>query len=424
MDTLYTKSLRVRTTAWDGKAWNNGLPDSASDVQLNWPYDTAEVGGFRCRNLTVAQNGSLTINYGATVWVSGTKVVQESKAPITVNDGGNFALLNPAINTANISITLKRSIPNLQRLDYWFLGSPISGKTLLQFSPKTDTGRFYTYNVTGFAVLDPTKTYTIAGRGYMIRTPADAPATVSNWDVSVNNLDGVGTLNAGVIRLDLNKSPAVYVILSNPYASKLNLRRFFERNKKYLKKNVGVYYYTNGGGGNSYTYINNVCSNKSSFDVNVLPFQGFLIELFSVEDKNKIVFTPDMQLTEGNYTTPDRFYLNLFKEGVNLPYSGCVYDVENFEQQFYTYASSGYYIAFSENAVITKGSLISGMELPITIKTGTASNYTIKLDRTDGRFIDMAVYLVTTNGVVDLKATNYVFAGTASTTYNFKIRIV
>lgn len=429
METLLTKAQKKFTTTWDGKGWNNGKPTPYANAVINWPYNTAIDGNFSCKNINLATNtASLTINNGGRVQVYGTEFLQTAGATVTVNDGGELVLFNPAIDATAVKLTINRNIPNVQLSDYWFLGAPISGKTLAKFCPTTDTGRFYQYATTGFATLPPATTNTVAGRGYMIRCPANHAVTPTTWAVTINNTDGVGTLNTGIIKLSLKNALAVFVHLSNPYPARLNFRRFYEKNKQWIKSVLLVYFYTNASGGDSYTRINTICSNKAFFTPYILPFQSFLVELYNVADTNSIVFTPDMMVLDTDFSTPDRFYLTLLKDGINRPFSGVVWDADNFPKNFTNFGiAQG--LSFGEGTFpsILKGTLQSGMELPLYIKTGAAGNYSVVLDRTDGLLNDMNIYLVDGGDVMyDLKHAPFVFTTTAANVIinKYKIKII
>lgn len=432
-----------KLTIWDG-AWTNGYPTPNVNVQIKTAYDTATYGSFNCRNLDI--RGNLTISAGKRVVVHGTSVLQLSTSTFTI-DGGEFALLRKSVDVSQVKMTFKAIVPGIQRLDYCFITSPISGKAVNTISPTTDAARFYEYSYSAAVPagslwpLSASSVNLIAGKGYHVRVPstinpdyndtyirpamlnsAYAANAVSNWVINVNNLTG-GTLNAGVIQHTpvaqyAGTYTADYYLVGNPYTATINLRRFFEVNKAYIKPLAFIWGKTNGASGDTYFNTN---FNENTYYVyahNTLPpCMAIMVEFINGSNPaNKIVFTPDMMLPANNYSH-SFIRLKYKQDTVNRPLSALVYNADGFPQVG-QYDNTGdgamrFIVSTGVYTSLLKTTGVVSAYYPLRVKTFSTGTYTISLESFGGDFANHAITLRDDllDIVTDLKTASYTFTG-------------
>lgn len=428
------------STSWNG-SWTNGIPDPYSDVILNAAYNTASNGSFSCYNLTI--NAQFTIAENTMVKVLGTSVIQSGSVKFTIANKGQFILLNPGVDVATVKLTANFTTETkLQRLDYWFLTTPISGIPIINISPASLAARYYDYGSdndgsTGFWPLDAlVNLNTVAVKGLLIRTPNNFSTVPTDWNVSVNNLTA-GSINKGIIehhpifyyncKLNVNG----YYVVGNPYLGNLDLRKFLLGNQEKIAAITWIWYKTNNGDRESYITINSVESRSITFSTTIRPFQGFLVQFKNVTDPdNKIVFTPDMQIVQKNF---DHDYFNLaFKQSsVNIDVGACTYNSNSFQESFINSSSDSSLFAFYNNSkkmVLYKGATpFDGQIIDMYYKTVADENFIISLGGYGGSYNQYDIYLLDTvkDLAIDLKLGAYTFLGIASeeSQTRFKIKI-
>jgi hypothetical protein len=432
MKSLLTNKQVKKTTSWQSTTgWSNGAPDGNTNVVLNAGYNTLTNGSFTCFHLNISSSVALVISTGTYIKVLGTAVTQAATATFTINNLGEFILLNKSVDVSSVKVTINRIIPGLQNLDYWMLSSPISGINLIKLSPATSTTRFYIYNepTDDFRPVNPATTLTEAGRGWLIRKPPNSPVTVANWDLSINNLSG-GSLNKGIIQVDVTHQNDGYTIISNPYTAKLSLRKFYEANKTVLSSIFFIWCKTNDSNSPSYFSLNKICSSRSNFDINIPPFQGFLLKALA---NATLVFTPDMQELHTDYTVPARFFVTLKKENVNLPIGSASYTVALFKEnftQFYNNSNSssviGFYLDSNSYSLKYDTSWSPDKRLLLKVYTYYAANYLISISAFSGLFDDYDILVEDTLLQVthNLSNSDYLFAATATTVYDSRFYLL
>ncbi|MBE99362.1 hypothetical protein [Flavobacterium coralii] len=395
MHTLLFDNCLKGTTTWSGGRWSNGLPNGNCDAILNEKYTTAEHGSFTCYNLYIGAT-ELLITANCFIKVLGETVEQDPKAVFTVENDGEFILLNKDVDVATVKATFNRLLTGLKRLDYWFLSSPISGLPVINLSPLTLTSRFYKYNAIDnlYNSIDPRITILEAGSGYLVRTPNNFPSTVSDWQVSINNLTQ-GTLNSGIIPVRLPKETGYYLI-GNPYISRLSVLKFLNINEAKIDNFISVWHKSNNPDNPTYIEITKVTSNRSTWDVNLMPFQAFIINK-KKEGDLEIIFTPDMQVLQHDYTEPDKFYLDLLQKDLNIPVSSISYTVEQYPDDFLNLEVETKVLALvADTKLYTIQQVVSWThikEIKLFLRPQITAEYFISLSKLEGLFTQQNIFL-------------------------------
>lgn len=255
VSTQKTFDIIKKTTTWNGSIWNNGAPTLNSDVILNGNYDTSINGNLDACNLTVNSGAKLDIKQNNYVRVSNNIINNNSSAAndynfIVQNDGNLYQINDSGTFTGNL--TLYRNSAPIIRTNYVYWGSPVNNQNLLQFSPNTVTGKFFTYNESNdlFDWIDPSINSFTRAQGYAIRAP-------NNWYTSVKTAypgKFQGNPYTGAFTFPVKKSTNVIAangasiemgnnLISNPYPSNLDLNAFFTLNSSKIYETA--YFWTN-----------------------------------------------------------------------------------------------------------------------------------------------------------------------------------
>ena len=278
---VFTPAITISTksTIWDGTKWSDGAPDSTTAAIIDGPYNLA--AHITACSLTVIDD-DVTIPAGFDVIIDGALIVDN--ATFKLESNSNLVQKTDALNYGMISV--ERESSNLFRLDYTMWGSPVTGmQTLKQFSPKTISNRFYTYNSSTdeFNVITPETNTFEPGAGYLIRMPDNHSSTIA----SPYKGSFTGTPNNGLISVETMFG---YNLISNPYPSMIDANLFLESNlsniestlyfwrRRNAKPDESAYYatYTFAGG----TSVPSATASASSTIPNgfIQVGQGFIVQ--------------------------------------------------------------------------------------------------------------------------------------------------
>lgn len=417
MYAIRTRTNRaVTATHWNGTSWSNGTPTVVKDAYIDADYSTLN-GNFSCRDLIITGTAILTITADTYVKVL-RDIIQDATTKIILKDKGSLMILNKNADTTTAKVRIEKTFPNMQRLDYEFISSPISGIPIKNISPGTLDNRFYTYDeaTTSFVSLNPYTTLTTLGKGYHIRTPSMFPSVPSNFDITIENISG--GLNGGLITLTLSKLLSGYAITGNPYCGNISSKLFYKLNSNVVEKSLFIWKKTNGAQGSSYIYLNNFTSNLSNTK-GIIPLnQGFIVQKKISNPPNEIIFTPEMMLVTEDFSLPDRLYINIKQNNIFHPIGGFSYDIKKFPVPFEDIISGGA-ISIIDNdykIICQKESFAITDVIDIRVFFEIASNYTITLREVSGLFENLPnVYLMdeTLQVIHDLKFSDYIFSSEA-----------
>jgi hypothetical protein len=361
----------------------------------------------------------------------------------TLSNNANLIQTNKkSVNSGNIIV--KRDSSPLFRLDYTMWSSPVSGtQTLGNFSPLTDTSRFYEYNSTSdlYNLVASTGTFSSA-KGYLIRMPntwVPYPGTPASWTGTF-----IGKPNNGDFSYSLSNGS--YTAIGNPYPSTLNMDLFIAGNTGQMDGTLWFWRKTNNAsnpisystcttGGcaleNGHSYLN-----ENFISVG----QGFIIKATA---SGILKFTNTMRVANNTnqffktkQIEKNRIWLNLSKDASSVNQMLLAYMTD--ATQGIDAAIDGRYFNDSPTAL---NSLINNEEfavqgrslpfdgtdiVPLAFKTETAGNFSIAIDHVDGLFLgsqDIILKDNTTGIETDLKAGAYTFtaaAGVDNTRFSLK----
>ncbi|MGQ2984953.1 GEVED domain-containing protein [Flavobacterium sp.] len=471
----------LKENVWTSTGWSLSTPPTSVDKAIiEFNYNTATDGELTAGQLVI-NSGTFTIAEGDNVTVTndvsmtnsthviaageeqtyggavGEKVIVGPK--IVIEHNANLIQVNDVNNTGNAQV-YKNSAP-MFRLDYAMWSAPVTGETLIGFSPETLANRFYTYAPT-------TNTYTntttsngtiqfAEGVGYLIRTPNNmldyvAPAegqpqpTGTRWEGNFIGTLNNGDVNVSVIPAGTGGSTGFNAV-GNPYPSPINVHAFYDGNVGSIDGLSTLFFWRKRNNSESGSYAkltklaysansdNGIWGDSSmgaftglasSWVIN--PGQGFIVQATG----NTIHFNNTMRRAVNNNqqfrnaqdetATASRLWLNL--KGTQGQFSQAVIGYTDVTTLGADYGWDGR--AFmSDNTVIysymgeeklgiqARASFDASDEVQMGLKVETAGTYTISLDHMDGVFAaDQDIFLRdNVLGVThDLKQGAYEFA--------------
>lgn len=413
-----TRTNRAVTyTHWNGISWSNGVPTAIKDAYIDADYSTTN-GNFSCRDLIVTGTAILTIVAESYVKVL-RDIIQDATSKIHIKNDGSLMILNKDATTDTAKVRIEKTFPNMQRLDYEFISSPISGIPIKNISPGTLDNRFYTYDeaTNSYVSLNPYTTLTSAGRGYHTRMPADFPTTPSNYNIFFQNDSEI--INKGNLTVNIQKQNSGFNLLGCPYLSKINSWLFFIRNKSIIEEKIFIWKKTNAAQGLSYNNINIFTGNLFNTKKSIPISQGFITIKKSPSPPNNIIFTPEMMLISNDFTLPDRLYINIKQVNVFHPIGGFCYDIKKFPLPFNDITGTGAISIIDGDVnklICRKESFNIDDVINIRVFFEVTANYTITIREVSALFEDLEnIYLVDNllQTQHDLKLSDYTFSSNA-----------
>lgn len=289
-------------------------------------------------HLIVAAGSNLVVT-GAVVADNETHIIAEGEEELYNGEVGervivggqitieNTANLLQASNATNINsglVSVQKESAPLFRLDYALWASPVTGESLIGFSPETLANRFYRYNpVSDSYNAVAATTQFEKGTGYLIRIPNNHQDYNAETNFLGQSWAGtfVGTPNNGNVTVNVDN--AGFHAVGNPYPSPINIAAFYEANAANLPDDAALFFWRkkNGSDYSSYASLtlegytangqiienaageaieygdtsNGYFANPAQSDEWMLnPGQGFIV----YSNGNDIVFNNDMRLAE------------------------------------------------------------------------------------------------------------------------------
>lgn len=428
-----TGTLEVRSSTWNGTAWSNGVPDSATTVFINGNFTAAS--DLNACTLTVSNNAAVVVTSGFDVTLRGR--LQVISGSFTLENNANLIQTENVTNTGNILV--KRNSSALMRLDYTAWSSPVASQNLLSFSPLTVSNRFYAYNTTTNlynAIASPSTTAFEVGKGYLIRTPNNHPAaTPTIW---TGNFTGVP--NNGDIAVSMqNIAPGQrFNLIGNPYPSPVDATEFVNDNSTSITGTLYFWRKTNNELSPSYcswTPLGGFVDNgeAETYDPNGIlrTGQGFFVE--ATASGTGVLFTNSQRSGDNAnqfFRMTDheqhRIWLNATNETgafsqTLVGYIGGATLGNDFgiDGKYFNDSSLALYSLVGEDHYVIQGRPVpfdANDVVPLGFVSPTAGNYSIAIDHTDGLFSnDQQIWLRDNllGELHDLKNTAYNFASEA-----------
>lgn len=425
-------TTKVSQIEWNGTVWTptvypDGTPvvlDNTVAAIINGNYDTELNGVFPSKSITVT-GGIFTVATGTTLTVENEINNDLTPASFVVEDNANLIQVNPLSTLNQDAITVNKNSLPLYRLDYGIYSSPVTGETLLDFSPLTAPTRFYTYTTAGdfySPVSDPaTQTFELA-KGYLIRTPnTGTPAYNAGEEPMVNNAEFEGKPNNGDLTVALSTAGNGYNAVGNPYPSTLNFVDFIDGNINNIEGQVWFWRKRNNSDNTSYatmtkaSYARNEAEgggvandaiNPQTYEFNVA--QGFIVKSLT----NTLIFNNTMR--GASYNNPlfrdggedvisSRYWINLtsgntafsqfamaYREDATLDYDNGL-DGRAFTQgatSVYTFAEG------TDLSIQARPQFTDADVVPVGFKTAVAGSHSFTIENTDGLFAEgQAIYV-------------------------------
>lgn len=472
----------VLENIWTSTGWSAGVAPTAIDkATINYDYNTGTDGEITAMELEVL-NGTLTIEEGDNLTITKQITISNSTHVVAAGEQatygapvGETVIVGPKIVVENNAgliqvddtnntgfIKVDRKSAPIFRLDYALWSSPVAGETLIGFSPKTLTNRFYKYNPLSDAYNNSmTSQGTIAfaeGESYLIRVANTHPAyvdetsTPERWEGSYVGTPFNGDVNVSVTPRNVGVTSGFNAV-GNPYPSPIKVAEFFSRNSGNLVNGSPIFLWRkkNDAGTSSYVQLtmaglnvpnDNPNGNSSDGEYDVFAQngqwvlntgQGFIVQAQS----GSIVFDNEMRFAKNHdfqfrtaqdeTVTASRLWLNLKNTlGESSP-AMIAYTANTtlgldygWDGRAMTDGPVTLYsvVGDSKLGIQARPSFENTDEVPMSYEAEAAGTYTLSLDQFDGVFAQGQDIFVRDNvlGVThDLKGGAYEFASEAGT---------
>ena len=342
--TVGLASVLVNKTVWRNKdgvaSWSNGIPNVNLNTYIFEPYVSETQGSFAAKNLTIDNNGLLTVSAN-TVITADQYINNISGDNFIVESDGNIMQSSELSNSGNI--TVKR-ISNLAKMHYTFWSSPVADQNLYSFTdgglvggtPKT---RIYAYNESNdyFVTTGLNDAYAFrTGQGYAIRGKDSYSTDYNNPAPYTFTFTGIpNNGNLAFQYLKWTNADHGFNLVGNPYPSNLDFDALYDANSSliygtaffwtnqqfipgqqgsdYAGSNYAIY---NRSGGVPSTFQDGVSSPVPTQYIKV--GQGFLVQSMAGSNNQPLQFTNEMRsyspasiFFNKQKTSKDRFWLNL-----------------------------------------------------------------------------------------------------------------
>jgi hypothetical protein len=327
-------SIRTLTSStWNGTAWSNGTPTSATNVLIDGNFTTAE--NFTCNELTINSGKTLTVSAGHTLSVGGN--IANNGSIVFKSDATGSGLFGPftAAVTGSGNVTVERYIPANKR-SFRFLTSAVTTTTSIKENWQenvsnsttvyannqnpnsgygthiTGTGgdangfdatttnipSMYTYTNGAWATVQNTNTNTFtAGTPYRLMVRGDRSIDMSTNTPTPTNttLRATGALHTGDFSPALNPAASGYSFVGNPYQAPIDIKAALDASTNMDK--TKVYYWdptlNTRGGYVTRTLSSNSNNVTSSFNQYLQPGQAVFVQKTSAG-------SPTMTITESH----------------------------------------------------------------------------------------------------------------------------
>src|SRR5690606_10600949 len=230
------------TTVWNGLMWSNGVPDLTAEVIIDGDYNTSISGSFSACSLTVNAGAGLTIGNETFVEVinhvvvSGELLVDTKGSFVQIDRNGTFTL-----NEDGNSIVRKETALKNAWYYYTYWSSPVSGQTIADAFPNTDSNRRFWFNTANYYdgngdgvdddgndwVIAPGSSVMTPGVGYIATSSRLGPYPSTDI-VTFSGYFNTGNISRNIVYNATNASS--WNLIGNPYPSALDFDAFYAAN--------------------------------------------------------------------------------------------------------------------------------------------------------------------------------------------------
>ncbi|MBV6879070.1 T9SS type A sorting domain-containing protein [Epilithonimonas ginsengisoli] len=456
-------SVLVNKTVWRESnsvvGWSNGLPNATLNTYIFEPYVTGTKGSFIAKDLTINNNGLLTVSPNTVITASRYINGITSDRFVVESDANIMQSSNSENNGA---ITVKR-ISNMAKMHFTYWSAPVSGQNMYAFSDGglvggTPKNRFFIYSEStdlfDFYGINDAYSFRV-GQGYAIRgkdsynTNFNSPAPYTFTFTGIPNNGNLAFQN-----LKWTNAAHGYNLVGNPYPSNLDFDALYDANSSLIYGTA--YFWTNqqyvpdqqGGNysGSNYAIYNRSGGVPATFQDGVdspVPTQyikvgqGFLVQSMSGSHNQPLQFNNSMRsysassifFNKQEVKSKDRYWLNL-KSPSNINNTILVSYMPGATDGYERLYDADILVLGSDAFYTTNGTAklaIQGRKYPLraddVVTLGTkyfeTGNYTIFLKEKEGIFdTDQAIYLKDKqlNKVINLSEEGqYTFAASKGT---------
>jgi hypothetical protein len=442
------------STTWDGVAWSNGVPETGKDAIIAADF-TFTSGTFNACSITVLGSAHVSFSQNTNAIIV-HNIHVDATAALVFESGSNLIQTEGQENTGNVVV--KRNSSLIKKNDFTLWSSPVSGQTLLGFSPLTLLNRFYTFNTTDNIynnITTPATTAFETGKGYLIRTGENHPLTPTVWEGRFEGTPNTGDIAIPLSYINENQS---YNAVGNPYPSPISITAFLNANIEAIDGTIWLWRKTDDPAKSSYAtvtrlgYQANTVTDPENTTIQD-PFtlhedgvlntgQGFIVKANSSQN---LVFNNDMRLAvnsqsffrtvqkDSGEVEASRFWLNIscanvftqvligYTEEATLGYDNGLdgKTIMDGKTTLYSFADT------EKLAIQARPEFTDTDIVPLGFKTETAGTFTIAIDRVDGLFAEgQHIYILDTenNSVNDVTNEGYTFTSAMGTFENrFKV---
>jgi hypothetical protein len=322
--------------ASNGKAFATGIVDyygigqtvdsgAYNELLFSGAGGSYVIGGdLDISSTLIVTNGAVNVQGTAAVSLGGAVVVT-SPGTLIFQNNASLIQTSDAVNSGNVIV--KRNTSPLLLDDYTYWSSPTSqAQTLYNFSPNTQSDKYYIYDNNWFNV-NATTTFFTPGIGYAIRAFEGTSSVAPSADSSSQfyGIPNNGPIAVPVVSILENGLPVGLRLIGNPYAPSIDADAFIDANLMgtgSIKQTITgtLYFWTHNHriSGNSYDGDVDYASYTKSGGIGVpsgtgnvitptgdiASGQGFFVE---VDATGEVVFNNEMRATATN-TSNNNFY--------------------------------------------------------------------------------------------------------------------
>lgn len=301
---------------YEDGAWTDGPPIDGESIYFRSNLTTQSWSEMQ----DVLDVCSINVAYGITLTVPSGKTIKTNRILKTGGILGNIIFDNNAslLQTTSlpneaVNITFKRSSSPVNRFDYTYFSSPVTGAILNEVSPLTLSDKYLSL-IDGAWAYPAASSAMEVGRGYAIRAPQPF-SLIGPKEVFTAIFRGKP--NNGTIASPISAIPNTFNLVGNPYPSAVNVGKFVRANT-FLDGTIylwtqahGVSFFpeTNGYSYNTNNYIakNNLGSTDGLSDYNVAAGQSFMVENVTAGPSNGAIWTNDMRIDNSAGSTTEFF---------------------------------------------------------------------------------------------------------------------
>ncbi|MDX6180810.1 T9SS sorting signal type C domain-containing protein [Flavobacterium sp. Fl-77] len=422
------------STTWNGTSWDNSAPKNPNvNIIFNGNYNSSgDLSGCSCQ----VNSGTVNILNGDIVKL--VNALKVSAGTLIFKDKSTLVQTTDVQNTGNI-VYERNTLIN--RFDYTYYGSPVTGQTMVGFSPETLGDKFLTFDGANSKwFYENNANVMLPGKGYVIRGPQSFHDT--NRSLFVARFTGIP--NNGPVTGESVIAAKSYVV-GNPYPSAIKITDFLAANP-FLEGTVRFWTHNTNisPSGSLYVYTStdyascNATGGTAAQSGGVAPNgyiaagQAIMVKVRAGESPSQIVFNNGMRKADtgnnsqffktGKNNTEAKVWLNfsnpsgVFKQAL----IGYVDGASNSYEDKYDGTTSNantvadFYSLSDNKSLAIQGRaypLASNDVVPLGYKSTIDGSFTIAIDHTEGDLDSQNVYLEdkVLNVVHDLKESAYTF---------------